>query len=303
MLKIKRILTTGVVVFGLGVSALPVQADGNRDENCIPVSVKMAVEGDGSCTVRDYSVGRVEFQKAFYPWTDNEGSLFNCEAIGEWMTLEQEMLWPGGLVMPTSLAGELVEGTLGDEEVSGAIACAGHQNTGKQVFLSENFNLPFVRTQNISVASLEFASRRHDLVTAHVAFSGAGILHIEDPTTFHIGASTSGSVVGLVIETKNKVWVRDKADGHLQVQGHIFEPEDPEPGMLTGHICDAKLAKLVDWEADDDEDQGHHGKGHGKDNGDDHDDDDHDDDDEHDDDDDDGGHGRGKGQDKDDHDD
>ena len=88
----------------------------------------------------------------------------------------------------------------------------------------------------------------------HVAFTGAGILHIEDPETFHIGASTAGSVVGLVIESKKKYFRRNKVAGRLQVQGHIFEPDDPDPGMLTGHICDAKLADLIGWEADDEED-------------------------------------------------
>ncbi|NNJ97848.1 MAG: hypothetical protein HKP12_11900 [Gammaproteobacteria bacterium] len=254
MNKIKQLLTVGTVVFGLGMSASPLHADEDIGENCVPVSVKMAIGPDGTCTVRDFAVGDVEFQKEFYPWTNIEGSLFNCEAIGETMTIVQPVLWPEGIVMPTSLAGQIVEGTLGDDEVVGSIACAGHQNTFKQAFLSPKLNLPFIRTQNVSVASLDIPRGRHDVATVHVAFTGAGILHIEDPATFHIGASTAGSVVGLVIETKNKTFVRNKADGHLQVQGHIFEPDDEDPGMLTGHICDSKLAKLVGWEVEDDED-------------------------------------------------
>ena len=254
MNKINQILTLGAVALGLGLTALPIQADDDIGEYCVPVSVKMAVMPDGTCTVRDYSVRGVDFQTEFYPWTNIEGSLFNCEAIGEWMTIKQPVLWPDGIIMPTSLAGDIVEGTLGDEEVVGSIACGGHQNTFKQAFLSPLFNLPFIRTQNVSVVSLEVSRGKNDLAAVHVAFTGAGILHIEDPATFDIGASTAGSVVGLVIESKKKYFRRNKVSGRLQVQGHIFAPDDPDPGMLTGHICDAKLADLIGWEADDDED-------------------------------------------------
>jgi hypothetical protein len=136
--------------------------------------------------------------------------------------------------------------------VEGEILCAGHQQTFSQPFLG--MNLPFLRLQNVSVATFYVPRGRPGRDKAvHVAFTGAGIMHIEDPETFHIGASTAGSVVGLVIEG-TKVRAHNQADGRIQVQGHIFEPDDPMPGMLTGHVCDEGLARLVGWARDDAED-------------------------------------------------
>lgn len=251
MKNITRVLAATAVVAGLCLFAAQGFAEEFVGDECVPVSVKIGVGPDGSCAVRDFQVRDIGFQEEFYPWTNLEGSLFNCEAVGPLMTLVHPVLWPEGLVMPTSLAGEIIEGTLGDVAVEGEILCAGHQHTFSQPFLG--MDLPFLRLQNVSVATfyLPEGNRRGD-AEVYVAFTGAGIMHIEDPETFHIGASTAGAVIGLVIEHRN-VRVRNKADGHLQVQGHIFEPDDPMPGMLTGHICDERLARLVGWSVEDED--------------------------------------------------
>lgn len=247
----KRVLTATAVVGCLCLAAPLSFAEEAVGEDCVPVAVKIAVGPDGSCAVRDFEVQNVGFQEEFYPWTNIEGSLFNCEAIGEWMTIVHPVLWPDGLDMPTSLAGEILEGTLGDVDVTGSIACAGHEHTFKQAFLK--MDLPFLRLQNVSVATLKIPKDKHRRAAeVHVAFTGAGIMHIEDPEIFDIGASTAGAVIGLVIE-HDKHRMRNKADGRLQVQGHIFDPGDPDPGMLTGYICEEGLAKLVGWSPDDDD--------------------------------------------------
>lgn len=254
MKTIKRVLTATAVVAGLCLAAPLSIAEEVIGEDCVPVAVKIAVGPDGTCAVRDFEVRNVGFQEEFYPWTNIEGSLFNCEAIGEWMTIVHPVLWPEGLVMPTSLAGEILEGTLGEVDgVTGSIACAGHQHTFKQAFLGMEIPLPFLRLQNVSVATLKIPKdKRRRAAEVHVAFTGAGIMHIEDPAIFDIGASTAGAVIGLVIE-HDKHRMRNKADGRLQVQGHIFDPEDLDPGMLTGYICEEGLAKLVGWSPDDDD--------------------------------------------------
>jgi hypothetical protein len=257
MKTIKRVLTAMSVAVGLCFVVPQTFAGEAIGQDCVPVEVKIAVGPDGSCAVRDFRVQNVQFQEQFYPWTNIEGSLFNCEAVGETMKLVHPVLWPepDGLVMPTSLAGEIIEGTLGEVAVVGEILCAGHQQTFSQPFLG--MNLPFLRLQNVSVATFYIPKGRGKHAVVHVAFTGAGIMHIEDPETFHIGASTAGAVIGLVIE-HDKHRMRNKADGHLQVQGHIFEPDDEMPGMLTGHICEEGLARLVGWSLDDEdsEDEG-----------------------------------------------
>lgn len=246
-----RTAALAILAASLSVVA-PAGADDDVGEDCVPVSLKIGVGPDGSCAVRDYTVGDVGFQEAFYPWTSLDGSLFNCEAIGPLMTLVHPVLWPDGLTMPTSLAGEILEGTVGDLYVDGGqIYCAGHQHTFNQPFLM--LNLPFLRLQNVSVMRFDVPRSRASNMTVHVAFTGAGIMHIEDPETFHIGASTAGAIVGMVAEAGNRVFVRERADGHIQVQGHIFEPDDPMPGMITGHICDSGLADLVGWDPEDDD--------------------------------------------------
>jgi hypothetical protein len=54
------------------------------------------MEPDGSCAVRDYRVGRLGLQDAFYPFTQ-EPHLFNCEYYGPDIPLSS------GSVMPSSV--------------------------------------------------------------------------------------------------------------------------------------------------------------------------------------------------------